>query len=350
MKRASSAITTPPKSPAKTGEYTPKVLATDVPKAPEAQRLTAESAGQRAAALLSSDPPQKEAFARLLDQMHTDGVRKLMLCNTRLGSRAYAILLEEFNKEGRLNGQIDELDFSHTEFPQITSLLKAIEAHSYGTLLSLNLEDTYFSPQRCDTAVEGVRVGLQPSHLDLVVKIAERNPGMKALNLNNQALLGSTKDRTIPQAFDRDAPIYRLMKHCRKGCGLEVLSLKDCGLSTHDIRDISDMLYVAHGSERMPLRELYLQQNDPSGLYDYASFLGGLNGHPTLEKLGLPDSACESCQRAELQRQDKLASYVDDCERLICLEPEALSQWPAISKVLSKRQADLQQAQLLHRV
>lgn len=355
MKRSSSELS---KSPA-TGAATLNLytLIEDAPPSPplhpaREQRppLNEESAGRRAAELLNSVPPQQEAFAQLLDDMQEQGIQKFKLSGIRLSAAGYGVLVAEFEKPGRLSEHIHELDFSDTEFPQITTLLQAIDSQHGGQLRSLNFANVQFPRSRVKGQSDMSRVvGLQPNHLSLITKIVKDNEGMSYLNLNYQDLMGSTLARTNPGSSHRDAPVYRLVEACLKS-RIEILKLQHCELSDLDLSDIRDMLHKSAQSGQTSLRELHLQGNDIGHAHDYAGFIQGLNAHPSLEYLGLPAMAHDRYKQLDKDQKLAVAQALQACPKLSKLEPAALANEPEIRAVLSTRQAELRQAQLTNAV
>lgn len=312
--------------------------------------MTVDSAGQRAAALLTSDPPQTNAFARLLDDMHEQGIHTLKLSGIRLGDNAYGVLLAELCQRFRLRDQLRELDFSDTELPQITTLLEAIANNHHGHLLSLNLSNTHFPLSRGGPSTDKNRkIGLQPHHLSLVLDIVKANKDLRTLNLNHQDLLGSTKLRTHPRSTHRDAPIYRLMEICLAS-KIEVLELRDCGLSDMDLSDIAHMLSCSRLRGQTHLRELQLQDNDSRGTYNWAYFIRQLDQHPTLEHLGLPNAAFAAYVALDDANKRDLAQRMGACLRLQHLEPGDLANALHVHTALWKRSAQMRDAYFMNAV
>lgn len=315
----------------------------------QTKALDVDSAGQEAVRLLTSSPPQAKEFARLLDDMHEQGIRTLKISGTQIGPQGYEVLVRALSEPYRLRDQLRDLDFSNTEFPQFTSLALAIKRNHNGQLRYLNLENTHFPAARGGEGVDlNRKIYLQPSHLELVLDIVEANPELRYLNLNHQDLLGSTKGLSDPRSFHRDAPVYRLMNICRRRHSkIEELGLQHCWLSDHDLGNIASMLNAARANGQQCLRVLELQGNDPHGQFDWRHFLMQLNGHPSLAHLCLPDAAYSGASgylALDEDKQKAVAKSLSDCPQLSQLEPRELADDPHVKAQLWQRTTEMRHA------
>lgn len=314
--------------------------------------LDVDSAGREAVRLLISSPPQAKAFADLLDDMHEQGIDILKL-GAEIGTEGYELLVKELSQAFRLRDQLRGFDFSYTVLPQFTSLAQAIARNHHGQLRYLNLSNTHFPAARGSAQADpNEKIPLQAHHLKLVLDIVKANPELSYLNLNHQDLLGSKTDRSSPWSFQRDAPIYHLMKHCLHS-KIEVLELQACWLSNLDLRDIADMLYASRANGQQCLRVLALQGNDPQGQFDWRFFLKQLNGHPSLAQLALPDAAYNGASgylALDDEHKKAVAQSLSECPELSYLEPRELARDPHVEVLLWRRDTELRNARFMNMV
>ena len=344
MKRTSAAISNP--QPTGTSHQTRFNGSTQKP-AESPPPLTAASAGQQVMDILNTAASSACELSPLFREMNNQGIRELKLSG-QLREEGYAALLELFSfHQYLLRNEVNALDFSHMELPQLSSLLKLFEEQAQ--LESIDFSYVGFPASKGSTTQ---KPSLQVSHLAAIARIVENSGGLKHLSLNGARLMGSDKPSHALIYF-RDAPLFKLLSACAKAPRMERLELRDCHLTERDLDNLQGVLdQPAKDGGLKPLgalKSLDLSGDQQAGLYQWKHFFRSLARHAHLQTLSLPDGVAQYVQAQSAQVRQEIARDIASCPQLANLAPPALANIPEVWQAMLKGHAK-QQQELLQNV
>lgn len=345
MKRTSAAISNTPKT-WKTDQSRFKGDAIQKPSdAPP--RLSAASAGQRVMDVLNTDPPSAHELAPLFREMNAQGIHLLKLSG-QISDQGYDALLQFFSfHRPILRNEIQALDFSHTEFPQLSSLLKLFEEQMQ--LESIDFSYVDFPSSKGSTTR---KPSLQVSHLATLAKIVEKNGRLTCLCLNGARLMGSDA-RSHALFYVREAPLFKLLSACAKAPQMGRLELRDCHLTERDLDNVQRVFdQPAEKGGRKPLgalKSLDLSGDQQADTYQWKHLFRSLARHAHLQTLSLPDGVTQYVLSQSPQVRQEIAQDIASCPQLTTLTPAALANVPEIWQAML-RSHTRQQMELLQHV